>query len=126
METIICSGPVIIENGKVLLNKEQKDYGQTPWFFPGGAVEDTETDLAKVCEREVAEEMGIKIKIIKQLPTTTHEYRNKKIILHHFLAERLGEIKPGKGIIDWGWFPIDNLPEGCAPNVVEIIQSLRP
>ena len=33
--TIIASGPVIIEDHKVLLNREQKPYGVTPWFFPG-------------------------------------------------------------------------------------------
>lgn len=125
METIICSGPVIIENGKVLLNKEKKDYGVTPWFFPGGGAEEGETDLEKICKREVKEEMGIDIRIIKQLKTTTHEYKGKKIMLYHFLAERIGEIKPGKDIVEWAWHDINNLPKDCAPNVYEIIADLR-
>lgn len=125
METIICSGPVIIENGKVLLNKEKKDYGITPWLFPGGKAEAGETDMEKVCRREVKEEMGIEIEIIKRLKTTEREKDGQHWILHHFLAKRIGEIKPGPDIVDWGWFDINNLPTGCAPNIYEIINNLK-
>jgi len=125
METIIASGPVIIENGKVLLNKEQKDYGITPWLFPGGKAEDKETNLETTCRREVKEEMNIDIEIIKQLSTIESIQRNKKYIFHHFLAKRIGEIKPGKDIVDWGWYDIGNLPADCAPNVYKIINDLK-
>jgi ADP-ribose pyrophosphatase YjhB (NUDIX family) len=124
-ETIIASGPVIIENGKVLLNREQKDYGITPWLFPGGKLEYSDEDIELACKREVKEEMGIEIKIIKQLQTITSEQRGKKYVLHHFLAERIGEIKPAEDIVDWGWFDIHNLPQNCAPNVTKIIADLR-
>lgn len=49
---IIASGPVIVENGKVLLNK----HGDTAfWKFCGGRVEDFETDLISNARREVKE-----------------------------------------------------------------------
>ena len=57
MKTIIAAGPVIIENEKVLLNKEQKDYGITRWLFPGGKKENNETP-EETCTREVKEEIG--------------------------------------------------------------------
>lgn len=125
METIICSGPVIIENRKVLLIKEKKDYGLTPWFFPGGKPEARETNIEEVCRREAKEEMDIDLKITKQLKTTSHEFKGRKVMLYHFLAERIGEIKPGKNIVEWGWFDINNLPNDCAPNVYKIINDLK-
>jgi len=124
METHICSGPVIIENGKVLLNREQKPDQITLWLFPGGHVEGEE-NLEQTCTREVREEMGINIKISKQLSTLETEHRGIHYILHHFLAERIGEIKPGEDIADWGWFDINNLPKNCAPNVYEIISEYK-
>jgi len=40
----------------------------------------------------------------------------KDVILVHFLAKRIGKIKPGKDVREWGWFDIDNLLNDIAPN----------
>ncbi|MBI4779072.1 NUDIX hydrolase, partial [Candidatus Falkowbacteria bacterium] len=65
---IIASGPVIVENNKVLLNK----HGDTAfWKFCGGRVENYETDLIDNARREVKEEMGIEIKILNEEPFLT-------------------------------------------------------
>ncbi len=119
----VCCGPVIIEDGKVLLNRETKDYGITPWLFPGGRMEDGDESLEAVCKREVKEELGIEIEIIKQLPTLFAKNNGKTYILVHYLAKRTGEIKPGTDIAEWAWHDINNLPENCYPNVKEIIQN---
>ncbi|MFH1286757.1 MAG: NUDIX domain-containing protein [Candidatus Magasanikbacteria bacterium] len=124
--TIIASGPVIIENKKVLLNREKKESGITSWFFPGGEVEDFDKSLEEACRREVKEEMGIEVEIIKPLRTLLHKRPEKEdqlVILVHYHAKRIGEIKPGKEIIEWGWYDIYNLPENCAPNVFKIIED---
>jgi len=123
METHIISGPVIIEAGKVLLNREQKTDGTTRWLFPGGHVEVGE-NLEQACTREVKEEMGIDIKIIKKLSTTETEHLDIHYILHHYLAQRTGEIIPGSDIVEWAWHDINNLPDNCAPNVYQIIKEL--
>jgi len=60
---IIVSGPVIVENDKVMLNQHGDD---SFWKFCGERVEDSEINLKEVLKREVAEEMGIKIKIFSQ------------------------------------------------------------
>ena len=52
-KTIIASGPVIIEDNKVLLNRENKNGQITEWFFPGGEVEDFDISLEEACKREV-------------------------------------------------------------------------
>ncbi len=123
--SIIASGPVIIENNKILLNKEHKPDGVSPWMFPGGEVEDFDKSLEEACKREVMEEMGIEIKILKPLKPIMLNIKGRVILLIHYLAERIGEVKPGQEIAQWDWLDIDNLPDDCAPNVYEIIDDLK-
>ncbi len=130
MNFIIASGPVIIENNKVLLNKHG---GDNFWKFPGGRVEnfdfDNELDsLETACRREAKEEMGIDLKIIKPLkPMMVQKPNDPKtqVILIHYLAERINEIQPGADIKEWDWFDINSLPENCAPNVEAVLNEAR-
>jgi len=123
--SFIASGPAIIENGKVLLNREQKPDGETPWMFPGGEVEDFDTSLEEACHREVKEEMGIDIEIIRPLRPTMLRKDGRVIVLVHYLAKRLDgqEITPADNIVEWNWHDVHNLPKNCAPNVPDVIQS---
>lgn len=129
MQFIVASGPVIIEDRKVLLNKHGDD---NFWKFPGGRVENFDFDdpsnsLETACKREVKEEMGIDIEIIKPLkPMMIPKPRDEstQVVLIHYLAERKGEIQPGSEIKEWKWFEMDNLPEDCAPNIKPVLKSL--
>jgi len=126
--TTIASGPVIIENNKVLLNREKKEHGSELFMFPGGVVENFDDPLEKTAKREVMEELGIEIEIIRPLQTiiAKREWANNQIvILVHYLARRIGEINPGEETIEWGWFDINNLPDNRAENVYEIVNSLK-
>jgi hypothetical protein len=67
--------------------------------------------------------MGIKVNIIKPLKPIMIYKDGKVILLIHYLAERIGEITHGEGIVAWDWHPIDNLPEDCAPNVYTVIKD---
>jgi ADP-ribose pyrophosphatase YjhB (NUDIX family) len=126
---IIASGPVIIEGGKVLLNREKKptpNDGEEFFMFPGGKVDSVDESLEDVCKREIMEEMGLEIEILRPLKTimTPHiEQKSKTVILVHYLAKRLNEIAPGEEILEWGWYDINNLPENTTPNVKEVIDS---
>lgn len=131
---IIASGPVIIEDNKVLLNRHgETAEDQKIWKFVGGRVEledyKIENDiLEQACKREVMEEMGIEVKIIaslKPMLIVKHGNPNKYVILIHYLAKRIGEIKTGDDIIEWGWFDIDKLPENCAPNIESVIEDYK-
>lgn len=126
VETIMASGPVIIEDGKVLLNKEKKGEKISPWFFPGGEVEEFDITLEEACIREAKEEMGINVHIIKPLRPILiprPEQPDQLVILIHFLAKRSGEITPGDNVVDWAWHDIHNLPDDCAPNVSLVIND---
>lgn len=123
--SIIASGPVIVEDGKVLLDRERKDNKISLWFFPGGEVENFDATLEETCQREAKEEMGIYVEIIKPLKTTLRKRADGSIaVLVHFLARRVGEITPGADIAEWGWHDIANLPDNCAPNVYEVLRDL--
>ena len=59
MKLIIASGPVIVERGKVLLDKHGKDKF---WKFPGGIMKRGES-AEQACKKRTKEEVGISIDI---------------------------------------------------------------
>lgn len=129
MNFIIASGPVIIEDNKVLLNKHGDD---NFWKFIGGKVEnfdfaDNFNSLEEACRREAREEMGVELELIKPLKPMMFPKPNNptiQVVLIHFLAKRIGDLKPGADIKEWNWFDINNLPEDCAPNIKPVIDSI--
>jgi ADP-ribose pyrophosphatase YjhB (NUDIX family) len=123
----IASGPVIIEKGRVLLNR---DPGDPFWKFPGGLLEywdfkNKHEALEETAKREVKEEMGIQIKIIKPLKPMLVKNGKTWYVLIHYKASRIGKIKPGGDTIDWGWFDIKRLPKNLAPNIKPVLQSMK-
>lgn len=122
---IIASGPVILENNKVLLNKHGEDEF---WKFCGGRIEENETNLKEAAIREVKEEMGLDVEILNNEPYFFYTEKEKEglnisIILAHFLAKRVGEIKPGEDIREWRWIDIKDLDnENLAPNIKPVLK----
>ena len=120
---IIASGPVIVENGKVMLNQ----HGDTDfWKFCGGQTKDDES-LIETAARRVKEEMGIGIEILDENPFIIYTKKETPagvfdVILVHYLAKRIGEIKPGKEIIKWDWLDTNNLPGDLAPNILPALK----
>jgi len=121
MNTIIAAGPVIIEDNKVLVNK----HGDTDfWKFPGGRMENfDDLDLPSVAMREAKEEMGIGIEIIKPMSTLLTDKGDDIVVLVHYLAKRIGEIKPAEDIDEWKWLDINDLPNDVGPNIKPIIEE---
>ncbi len=124
---IIASGPVIVEDNKVLLNQHGDD---NFWKFCGGKVEDYEKNLFAAAEREAQEEMGIKLEVLNLEPfiTWTYKLSNNEMIdvlLVHYLAKRIGEIKPGADIREWQWFDINHLPDNLAPNILPTLKHFN-
>ncbi|NCT55083.1 NUDIX hydrolase [Candidatus Falkowbacteria bacterium] len=122
---IIASGPVIVEDSKVLLNKHGDD---NFWKFCGGRVEEDEINLKEAARREVKEEMGLEVEILNNEPYffyTEKEIEGKKVsvILAHFLAKRLGEPIPGDDIREWRWVELGDLDkENLAPNIKPVLK----
>lgn len=121
---IIASGPVIVENNKVLLNQHGDD---NFWKFCGGRVEDFEKNLLDAAQREAKEEMGIELEILNTEPFVIWTYKDLSndrldILLVHYLAKRIGEVKPGSDIRAWDWFDLNNLPDNLALNIVPVLK----
>jgi 8-oxo-dGTP diphosphatase len=129
MKHIIASGPVIIEQGNLLVVKEDKD---NFYKLPGGTVEQGE-DLEETCHREVKEEIGGEIDIIKALspdilwknPRTDEEMC---VVLIHYLAElkNKGEIKPIPPIKEILWLDVEEIRSGkhkVSPNIQFLIDK---
>ena len=120
---IIASGPVIVENDKVLLDK---DHREDLWKFCGGKIKKDEK-LIDTVKRRSKEELGIDIEILDENPFISYATKETTegkmdIILVHFLAKRIGEIKPGEDIREWNWFDLDNLPESLGPNIIPALK----
>lgn len=122
---IIASGPVIIENNKVLLDKHGEDEF---WKFCGGRVEEGGTSLKDAAIREIKEEMGLDIEILNNNPYFFYTEKEKEgekvgVILAHFLAKRIGEVSLGADIKEWRWLDIDDLDnENLAPNIKPVLK----
>lgn len=126
---IIASGPVLVENNKVLLDK----HGDTPfWKFCGGKVEDYELNLIETAKCKVKEEMGIEVEISNSTPFIMHTIKQTPdgdidVILVHYLARRIGEIIPGSDIREWSWIPVSELDDldkkgALAPNIIPTLE----
>lgn len=122
---IIASGPIIIEDEKVLLNKDVKD---SFWKFCGGRVEESEINIKDTAIREVKEEMGLEIEILEKAPYFFYTEKEKdgqkiSIILVHFLAKRLNEVSAGDTTTDWKWIELNKLyQEELAPNIIPTLK----
>ncbi len=127
---IVASGPVIIEEGKLLVNKDNKD---DFYKLPGGTIEEGIEDLEEACHREVMEENNAKIEIIKPLhpmilwknPQTEEQM---VILLIHYLAKLLNkeEIKPNPPIQETKWLNIKEIKQNkhnVAPNIKFLIEK---
>ena len=119
----IVSGPVIIENGQVLLDKHG---GDGYWKFPGGAL------LDDVSPRQHAIKQG-RLELGLELEPTGEPFiiafnRHPQdllehVILIHYPARRLNrEIKPSPDIEAWAWFALDKLPLDSAPNIKPAVE----
>lgn len=122
----MASGPVIVENDKVLLDR---DYKEDFWKFCGGKIKEDES-LVDTAKRRSKEELGIEIEILNENPFFTYAIKEtpegkSDVILVHFLAKRIGEIKPGEDIKKWGWFDFDNLPENLGLNIIPALKHFR-
>ncbi len=127
---IIASGPVIIENGKLLVNKDDKD---DFYKLPGGAIEPNVESLEEACIRETKEENNVDVEIIKPLhpmilwknPQTGEDM---VIVLIHYLGKLKNseEMKPMPPIREVKWLDISEIKEGkhnVAPNIIFLIEK---
>ena len=114
-------GIMILKGNKVLLGRRHKDtkkadselHGEGTWTCPGGKLDFGEK-IVDTIKREVFEETKIKINNPKLISVTNDVVSDAHFVtLGFFCKDFEGEPKvmePDE-IIEWRWFPIDNLPK---------------
>lgn len=82
----------VIKEGKLLLQKEVKSSGKTVWDLPGGRI-DAGEDIHSGLEREVFEEIGVKVKSISDLPVKIWSVQggNDGVVAMLYLVDLLSE-----------------------------------
>lgn len=115
----VSVGAMIFNNeGRLFLSKRSKNATNERgcWEIPGGKVGFGET-LEDAIKREIKEEYGVEIELIKQFPAANHFIPSEK--QHWVPTSFLAKIKKGQepkilepdkcdGI---GWFPLNKLPK---------------
>ncbi|MBG9544333.1 DNA mismatch repair protein MutT [Cytobacillus firmus] len=110
-EIVLVISTTIVQDGKVLMIKENKATVKNKWNFPSGRVEKGEDILEAAC-REVKEETGLDVKlthttgIYNFISSTDHQ-----VILFHFIAQITGGFLSlqEEEIADSKWVNLSNL-----------------
>jgi 8-oxo-dGTP diphosphatase len=76
----MISQAIITRNNEVLMVRQFVQRGDIVWNFPGGGIEEGETP-EEACIREVKEETGFEVKIIKLLKHENDKYTFKTEII---------------------------------------------
>lgn len=88
MKTIEAVSGVIYHDNKFLCvqkGENKYDYIAYKYEFPGGKVEESETNEEAVI-REIREELNLEVAVVLQLSTVIHDYPDFRLILHNFLC----------------------------------------
>jgi len=130
VKSIVASGPVIVEEGKLMVNKDLKD---DFYKIPGGTVEPDTEDLEEACYREAREENNAEIEIIRPLhpmiiwknPQTGEKMA---ILLIHYLAKLKNKekVRPMLPIQEVKWLNVEEIKKGMhnvAPNIKFLIEK---
>ncbi len=117
---------VIRKNGRILI--AQRPLGSRLgglWEFPGGKVEHGES-LKQCLHREIKEELGIRIKVGKQITSIDHAYTHFKITLHTFECEFVSGKPQALQVQDFKWVRMSELKKyAFAKTDLRIIEALK-
>jgi mutator protein MutT len=123
-------GAIVVGEQGILLIRRDKDPGKGLWSIPGGIVEVGETQQEAIL-REVEEETGITVEVIKMIGTfdlIIRDSRNRvkfHYILIHYLTRAISfDIQSEFPDSEVRWFSINELPEKeIPPQILELIME---
>jgi mutator protein MutT len=127
-QPIVGVGAIIFEGPSILLVKRNQEPGKGQWSLPGGAVEVGET-LIEALERELYEEVSIKIEIgdlVRLLERIIYD-QERRVQFHYVIADYWGwivsgQLQPGSDVSDARFVELEEAKKmGISTDVVETI-----
>lgn len=112
----IAVGALILKGDKVLLH-HRRDYDM--WDLPSGGMEAGET-IPEALIREVKEETGLKVKLLR-LVGVYHNYRRNVIIFLFLVKVLAGKLTVNQEADKFGYFHYRKLPDNLVPKHKERI-----
>jgi 8-oxo-dGTP diphosphatase len=124
--TITVVAAIIRSAAKILITRRFNDVHLPGyWEFPGGKVEQDET-LEAALEREIREELGLKIHVDDEYFTIEHTYPSRTVRLHFFNCSVLEGEPKALGVADLCWVEASELGQFQFPPAdEELIQRLQ-
>ena len=125
---IEVAAAVIERQGRYLITRRKANVHLGGyWEFPGGKREEGETFEACV-RREVLEELGVEITVLRPLIVTRHEYPEKIVQLHFFTCSLSHGTPRALGCLGFQWVKGEELlaysfPPADAPVIAQLTKS---
>lgn len=109
---IAAAGAVIFdEQGRLLLIQRSKPPAAFSWSVPGGRCEPRE-DAGAACVREVAEETGLLVEVIRWVGRVHRPAARGEYVIDDFLCRVVaGTLCAGDDAADAGWFNLAEMTE---------------
>ena len=114
---VVGVGAIILEGGKILLEKRKSTPGEGKWAVPGGLVELGET-VEQTVIREVKEETGLDVASPQLVDVVDYISLDEKgavkyhfIILDYFVTVKGGELKAASDADELRWVPIGEVEQ---------------
>lgn len=117
---------VIWKDGKILIQQRPKEglLGGL-WEFPGGKQEDKET-IEDTVQREISEELGIKINLKDKIASVKHAYTHFKITLHAYHCDWISGTPTPTACDAWQWVDPQDLDQFAFPKAnIKILEKLE-
>lgn len=126
---IDVTAAVLIENGHVLIARRRPGASQAGlWEFPGGKIRPGESP-ARCLEREIAEELGIRIVVGEFFGESVYAYEDKTIRLLAYRVRRTDGEASANEHAELAWVSVADLTRYrfCPADVpfVEKLQEMR-
>lgn len=84
---IEVTAAIICKDGKFLICQRPKGKNcELLWEFPGGKIEPGETGEECII-REIQEELGVTLRVLRKLTDVVYDYPDKTVHLHFYITE---------------------------------------
>jgi 8-oxo-dGTP diphosphatase len=97
MQSVVVTAAVVERDGCFLVTRRQQGvHLEGYWEFPGGKCDPGES-LTACLARELREELDVDARVGDEVFTIAHTYPERRVELHFFACELLGEPRPQQG-----------------------------